>query len=564
MSLADSDPAPISKPVASSDFAAAAEALRSERPPRNPRLREAESALRENRLGEAHEMLSRFLEKHPNDAIALHLMADAALRLGRKEQAEALLAQSVALAPEFTAARYSYANALALLNKPESALEQIDILLKKDARNILFRNLKAAVLTATGDHAESLLHYREMAEEFPHSPEMRITYGSALRSVGLRDESIAAYRKAIALRPSLGEAYWSLAGLKSYRFSEAEIRQIQEQLARPSLSGDDRMYFHFALGKALGDRADYAKSFENYARANAIKRLTVDYDPAALTRHVRDCKALFTPEFFQARAEAGCNAQAPIFIVGMQRAGSTLVEQILASHSAIEATAELPNISLLAEHIGERIARDSGSNYPGVLAELDAGTLKTFGEQYMETTRPHRKHGHSFFTDKMPYNFLHIGLIHLVLPNAKIVDVRRHPLGCCFSNFAMHFRAGALFAYRLSELGHAYAKYVELMAHFDRVLPARIHRIIYEDLVGRPEPEIRRLMDYLRLPFEEACLEFHKSHRPMDSASSEQVRRPIYGDSVGGWRNYEPWLGPLKAALGPLLEAYPEVPVFAA
>jgi len=361
----------------------------------------------------------------------------------------------------------------------------------------------------------------------------------------------------------MGEGYWGLAGLKDYRFSESEIVQMQSQLTRPDLPAEDRMYFHFALGSGLGTQGAYGKSFEHYARGNALKRLSIEYDPDSLTKHVRACKVLMTPEFFGGREGAGgCDASGPIFIVGMQRAGSTLVEQILASHSAVEATAELPNLSLLAEHIGEKLAPKCGSTYPDVLRKLDAATLRSFGEQYMETTRPHRKLGRPFFIDKMPYNFLHVGLILLILPNAKIVDARRHPLACCFSNFAMHFKSGPLFGYRLTELGHAYAKYVELLAHIDQALPGRIHRVFYEDLVRTPEKEIRRLLDYIALPFEEGCLEFHKSKRAMDSASSEQVRKPLYEDAINQWRNYEPWLGPLKSALGAVLQAYPGVPDF--
>jgi hypothetical protein len=335
---------------------------------------------------------------------------------------------------------------------------------------------------------------------------------------------------------------------------------MRDHLARPEVTGEDRMYLHFALGKAYGDAKNYAKSFENYARANALKRLSIEYDPGWLARNAAKCKALFTHEFLKARAGWGCDTPGPIFIIGMQRAGSTLLEQILASHSAVEGTAELPDISLLAEHIGETIAPKLGSEYPGVLAKLDAAALSRFGERYLETTNFRRSPGRPFFTDKMPYNFLHVGLIHLILPNAKIIDMRRHPLACCFSNFSSHFKFGALFAYRLTELGQAYADYMEMMAHFDAVLPGRVHRVFYENLVRQPEMEIRRLLDYVGLPFENACLRFHENRRAMDSVSSEQVRRPIFNESVDQWRNYEPWLGPLKSALGPVLEAIPEAP----
>jgi hypothetical protein len=323
------------------------------------------------------------------------------------------------------------------------------------------------------------------------------------------------------------------------------------------VSSEDRMYIHFALGRVLGGKARYQESFENYARANAIKRMNVDYDPEALTKHVRACMAILTQEFFQARAGTGCDAPGPIFILGMQRAGSTLVEQILASHSAVEATAELPNISLLAEHIGESIAPLHGSNYPDVLAKLDAGTLRSFGEQYLETTRSHRKLGRAFFTDKMPYNFLHVGLIHLILPNAKIIDARRNPAAACWSQFSVQFKMTNL---RLTEFARAWCDYAELMAHFDAVLPGKIHRVIYEDLVTNTEAEVRRLLEYLGLSFEESCLRFYETKRAVMTPSSEQVRKPITREAIHHWRHFEPWLGPMLKTLGDAFTCYPEVP----
>ncbi|MGH6876458.1 MAG: sulfotransferase, partial [Rhizomicrobium sp.] len=486
-------------------FAAAMAALRAERPIRNAKLKEAAEALGQKQFEGSERLLSSYLARHPGDPGAVQLMAQTAFGMGRKEKAEALYAHCVELAPDFAAARFDYANTLVQLNKPALALIQLDELLKSDPHSLLCLELKAIVLSAMGKHAESMDCHRRLAEEHPQSPEIWVKYGWSLKSIGLRDEAIAAFRKAIEGRNSYGEAHWSLADLKTYRLSEAEIHTIQYQLSRPDVAGRDRMYLHFALGKAYGDANLYGKSFENYARANAIKRLSIEYDPGWLTRHVAKCRALFTREFLQDRAGASCSSPGPVFIVGMQRAGSTLVEQILASHSAIEGTAELPDISLLAEHIGERIAPDYNSGYPEVIARLDVSSFREFGERYLETTRVRRTAGRPFFTDKMPYNFLHVGLIHLVLPHARIVDVRRHPLGCCFSNFSLHFKFGALFAYRLSELGQAYSNYVELMAHFDAVLPGRIHRVFYENLVREPEREIRRLLDYIDLPFEEAC-----------------------------------------------------------
>jgi predicted Zn-dependent protease len=548
--------------LASEDvFAAAAAKLRGKRPPRHPKLREASELLRQKEPESAERLLSVYLNQYPDDPSALHLMAQTAYGLGQKEKAEALFARCLKLEPDFTAARYEYANTIFQLNRPSLALEQLDVLLNDDPSHVLYLDLKAIVLSAMGRHEDAMTCQRQLVGLHPRSPDIWIKFGWTSKSVGQSEQAIEAFRRAIEFRPAYGEAYWSLADLKSFHFSAEEIQAMQGHLARTDVSGEDRMYLHFALGKAYGDEKNYAKSFENYARANALKRLSIEYDSGWLARNVAKCKALYTRDLVQTRAGSGCDTPGPIFIVGMQRAGSTLLEQILASHSAVEGTAELPDISLLAEHIGEEIAPKFRSEYPGVLAKLDAASLRKFGESYMETTRFRRSPGRPFFTDKMPYNFLHVGLIHLILPNAKIIDMRRHPLACCFSNFSSHFKFGALFAYRLAELGQAYSDYVELMAHFDAVLPGRVHRVFYEDLVRKPETEIRRLLDHIGLPFEDACLRFHENRRAMDSVSSEQVRRPIFNESVDQWRNYEPWLGPLKSALGLVVDAYPGVPV---
>ncbi len=530
--------------------------MRAAHPLRHPKLKEAAELLRQKQADAAQSLLSGFLGPRPNDPGGVRLMAQALFATGRKEQAEEFFARATALAPDDAATRYEYASALFQLNKPPLALAELDRLLESDPRNPLCLDLKSTVLSAMGRLAESLDCHRALVEDHPHSTDIRLKLGWALRSVGNREDSVAALRKAIELCPSCGEAYWSLAGLKGFRFSEEEVLAMQEQLSAPTVAGENRMYLHFALGNAYAGRKLHAKAFENYARANAIKRLSIDYDPGWLSRHVATCKRLFTAEFLRDREGFGSEVPDPLFIIGMQRAGSTLVEQILANHPAVEATAELPDISLLAEHIGERIAPEYGAEYPGILARLDARAFRQFGERYLETTRFRRTPGCPHFTDKMPYNLLHVGLIHLMLPNAKIVDVRRHPLGCCFSNFSMNFKFGALFAYRLNELGQAYRDYVELMAHFDTVLPGRIHRVIYEDLVREPEKEVRRLLDHIGLPFDAACLRFHENARAMDSASSEQVRSPISTDAVDEWRNYDAWLGPLKAALGPVLDTW--------
>ncbi|HEY2444924.1 MAG TPA: sulfotransferase [Rhizomicrobium sp.] len=542
---------------------AAAAALRNKRPLRSPRLRQAAEALRSNQLDDADHLLSNYLEQRPNDVRALHLLGETALKLGQRKRAEALLAQCVTLAPDFEAGRFIYASALYQLDRLELSLAELEHLLAADPQNILQLDMKAAVLTAMGRHADSMLCRRQLTEAHPSAPELWVKYGRALRAIGEREAAIGAFRRAISLNPSCGSAWWSLADLKTLRFSEADISAMESRNSRSETRRDDRIYLHFALGRAYASQKNYPKSFENYARANAGKRLTISYDPDRLSENVAKCKALFTRTFFESRSGLGADSAEPIFIVGMQRAGSTLVEQMLSSHSAIEATAELPDITLMAERLGETLAGEKNTTYPNVLASLDGAALRKLGENYLETTRFKRDAGKAFFVDKNPYNFLHLALIHLILPNSKIIDARRHPLACCWSNYTANFEMGALFAYRFNELGRAYSDYVELMAHFDAVLPGRVHRVFYEELVGDPTREIGRLLSHLGLQFEASCLDFHANTRAMNSVSSEQVRQPIFTDALDQWRHFEPSLGPLKSALGPVLDAYPGVPHFA-
>lgn len=541
-------------------FSRAFEALRTRRPLRNPRLREASLALNENRPDVAKQLLSKFLEKHPRDIDAMNLMAEAAMRENRKLDAEMLLAECVERSPDFDAARFNYANALHGMNNPAEALQQVQRLLGKEPRNPLYLDLKAVVLAAMGNHQDALICRRELADDFPGSARVLVNYAQALRTMGMGEECIAAYREAIGISPSLGTAWWGLANLKTYRFTTPEIDQMKAQLESGDLSAIDRTHLLFALGKAYGDLEFYSESFDAYARANAARRLDANYNPGVASAHVRKARTLFTGPFFRNRAAAGCTEADPIFIVGMQRAGSTLVEQILACHSAVESAGELPNIRFLARHLEDRVAPEHGSDYPGILGKLDDAALRGLGEKYLESTRIRRRLGRRFFVDKEPFNFWHVGLIQLILPNARIIDVRRHPLGCCFSNFTTIFLHALPLTQRLADLGRYYADYVELMAHFDRVLPGKVHRVFYEDLVAASETEIRRLLDHLQLPFEEACIHFYRSGRAVNSASSEQVRSPIFTEALDRWRHYEPWLGPLKAALGPVLAAYPGVP----
>ncbi|MDR3513923.1 MAG: sulfotransferase [Caulobacteraceae bacterium] len=525
-----------------------------------PKLIEAATAMGDGRLAVAEHTLRPFLREHPTDVAALRMLAEVGARLGRYEDAEALLARCVELAPAFAAARHNYATILHRQNRPIETIAQLDVLLAREPRHPNYRMLKAAALGQIGEYAEAIGHYEEVLASFPEQPKAWMSFGHALKTVGRRADSIAAYRRAIALEPRLGEAYWSLANLKTFRFSDEDLAAMSAQLEREDLGPEDRFHMRYALGKALEDAGDYAASFEHYRLGAALRREGLDYDADETSGQMRRFKALFTPDFLAARAGLGCPAPDPIFIVGLPRSGSTLIEQILASHSQVEGTMELPDIIAMAKRLGGRGPRDADSAYPGVLAELDAGELAALGQEFLDRTRVQRKLGRPFFIDKMPNNFAHVGMIHLILPNARIIDARRHPLGCCFSGFKQHFARGQAFSYDLTDIGRYYADYVELMAHFDAVLPGRVHRVIYERMVAEPEAEVRRLLDYCGLPFEPACLRFYENDRAVRTASSEQVRRPIFADGVDHWRNYEPWLGPLKDALGPVLDAYPDAP----
>ena len=536
---------------------------------RDPRLMAAAAALVENKVPEAEALLRAHLRQHETDVAALRMLAEVAARLRRYPDAQALLERCLELAPSFDAARHNYAVVLFRQMKVEQALPEVERLLAKEPRHPGYRSLQAALLAHLGDYTESIEVYDTVLREHPDQPRVWTSYGHALKTANRTADSIAAYRRALSLQPTLGEAYWSLANLKTFRFGDQDVAAMRAALARSDLAAEDRLHFEYALGKALEDRAEYAQAFAHYDAGAALRRETVGYSADETTRYLRRCQRLFTAEFFADRAGSGAPGRDPIFIVGMPRSGSTLLEQILASHPLVEGTMELPDIGRLARELtqgGAVAAADPDEfeerRYPAVLAELPPARLRELGEQYLERTRVQRKSAAPFFIDKMPNNFLQVGLIHLILPNARIIDARRHPLGCCFSNFKQHYARGQNFSYSLDDIGRYYRDYVELMAHVDAVLPGRVHRVIYERMIEDTESEVRRLLDYCGLPFDERCLRFYENERAVRTASSEQVRRPIYREGVDHWKHFEPWLGPLKAALGPVLEAYPAVPVF--
>jgi tetratricopeptide (TPR) repeat protein len=529
---------------------------------RDPALMAAAAALVDGKPGEAEKVLRALLETRPDEPAAIRMLAEAVARLGRQEEAETLLVRCLEIAPGFTAARQNLATVLYRLGRSEAALDQLDSLLAEDPRNPAHLNLKAAALARIGEYAQSIAIYEDVLARYPQQPKGWMSYGHALKTIGRSADCAAAYRKAVDQAPSLGEAWWSLANMKTYRFDEADLAAMEGQLAREDLSEEDRFHLHYALGKAHEDAARYAESFEHYAQGAAQRRAQVHYDPAVMTAHVARSKAALTAQLFASRTGQGCPAPDPIFILGLPRAGSTLVEQILASHSAVEGTMELPDVGAMAKRLGGAKSSRDPSAYPEILTTLTPEDLEALGEEFLDRTRVQRKTGRPLFIDKMPNNFAHIGLIALMLPNAKIIDARRHPMGCCFSGFKQHFARGQTFSYGLGDIGRYYADYVELMAHFEAVLPGRVHRVIYESMIEDPEAQIRALLAYCGLPFEESCLNFHENDRAVRTASSEQVRRPIFKDAVEHWQNYESWLDPLKTALGPVLASYPAAPEF--
>ena len=526
----------------------------------NPALQHAAVAMVRNDIPRAERLLKSYLMRAPTDVAAIRMLAEVAVRVGRNAEALNLLERCLELAPTFAPARFAYALLLHRQNEPSRALAEIERVLAVDPRNPGYRNLYAVILSRVGEYGRSSQTYAELLAKYPANARAWLSYGHVLKTEGRQDACIAAYRESINRDASLGEAYWSLANLKTFRFAADDLAAMHAGLAHPALGDADRVHLLFALGKAYEDLGNYAQSFDHYAKGNALHRAGDRYDADPNTARARRLKAVFTREFFAVRAGSGCADASPIFIVGMPRSGSTLLEQILSCHSAVEGTTELPDIITMAKELREQAETDDLGLYADVLAAMNPGALRDLGERYIERTRIYRKTGRRHFIDKMPNNFLHVAMIHLALPNAKIIDARRHPLACCFSNFKQLYARGQLFSYDLVDMGRFYRDYVDLMAHFDEALPGRIHRVIYERMVEDTGTEVRRLLEYCGLPFEAACLRFFENERPVRTPSAEQVRQPIYRDGIEQWRHYDEWLGPLRVALGPVLDAYPAAP----
>jgi len=477
-----------------------------------------------------------------NDPAAMRLLADVGMGLERHAAVAALLRRALAIAPGFAPARLHLALALHLLDDDQAALDAIDPLVDASPRAVMPLALRAAIRMKLGLEQAASEDFAAALALAPDDAALWHGQGHALRALGLQAAAVEAYRQAIAMRPAFGEAWWSLANLKTWRFAGGDVSRMKAALADKGLSPFDRSHLHFALGKALEDERDYAGSFDHYHEANAVRRASAAYDAAAHTAFVQRTIATFSEDMV-ARSGVGLDAPDPIFVLGMPRSGSTLVEQILASHSAIEAASELPYLTAIAREL----AGDGA--YPEKLAALDDEALAGLGAAYLQRAGVHRPEGRPRFVDKFPGNFLHVGLIHLILPRARIIDVRRDARACCWSLFKQSFARGQAYSYDLADLGRYYSDYVDLMQHFERLLPGRVLRLSYEALVADTEAETRRMLDHLGLDFEPACLDFFTARRPVRTPSSEQVRQPIFRDGLDQWQCFAPWLDPLIAAL---------------
>ncbi len=516
----------------------------------------ATSLFCDGELARAEEVTRAFLLRHGDHPEAMRLLARIGLAHGVLDDAETLLEAVLAMEPGYPAARRDYADCLARRQKYPRARAQIDQLraLTPDDPEVLA--LAATVAVGLGEQDEAIGLYRRMLAKAPDSPDANLWLGHALKTVGRLEEAVDAYRRAAAARRDFGDAYWSLANLKTYRFTDAEIERMRAEEAAPMTQADDRAHLCFALGKALEDRGETAESWAFYARGNALKRAESRYRPEILETNTRLQKEVCTAAFFARRAGWGDPRPDPIFIVGLPRSGSTLIEQILASHTDVEGTQELADIQRVALDLQGREHDLDNPRYPASLVALTASDCRRLGESYLADTQVYRAAARPFFIDKMPNNFRHIGLIHLMLPNARIIDARREPMACCFSNLKQLFANGQEFAYSAEDIGRYYRTYLELMRHWDEVLPGKVLRVRHEDVVDDLEGSVRRLLDHCGLDFQPGCIEFHRTRRSVRTPSSEQVRQPIFRDSLDQWRRYEAWLGPLRDALGDATERY--------
>jgi tetratricopeptide (TPR) repeat protein len=503
----------------------------------------------------AENMVRAYLLKHGNHVEGMRLLARIGMERNVLDDAEILLEAVLTLAPDYHAARYDYARVLLERHKYLRTREELEKLLKLEPKNRTYLTLYATAIVGLGEHEKAIELYRELLADAPQAADLNLSIAHSLKTLGRRQEAIEAYHAAAAARPNFGDAYWSLANLKTYRFGEGEIARMRAEESSPGTALVDRYHLCFALGKALEDQGKFEESFRYYERGNAFKRSESRYRPEIIEQNTRLQIEICRAELFSRHEGAGAPNPDPIFIVGLPRAGSTLLEQVLASHSRVEGTQELADIPRMVLDLQGRDPDLEHPRYPGALMGLSSEQLLRLGEKYLADTRVFRT-DKPYFIDKMPNNFRHIGLIHLILPNAKIIDARREPMACCFSNLKQLFASGQEFTYSITDIARYYRTYLELMRHWELVLPGKVLRVQHEEVVDDLEGNVRRILDFCGLDFEPGCVEFHKTERSVRTASSEQVRQPIFRDGLDQWKNYEPWLEPLKDALGDALVSY--------
>jgi tetratricopeptide (TPR) repeat protein len=504
---------------------------------------------------QAESIVRAYLVKHGDHIEAMRLLARIGLQRDVLDDAELLLEAVLEMDPTYRAARLDYARVLLERHKyPETKIE-LEKLIKLEPQNRQYQILYATALVGLGEHEKSVTLYRELLRETPQAADLQLSVAHSLKTLGRQGESIEAYRAAAAARPNYGDAYWSLANLKTYRFTDGEIAGMRVEEASPATPPIDRYHLCFALGKALEDQGQFEESWMFYARGNALKRAESRYRAELIELNTRLQIEVCTRQFFSQHAGVGAQNRDPIFIIGLPRSGSTLIEQILASHSQVEGTQELADIPRMVIDLQGRAPDPTNPRYPGVLAELAPGEFLRLGEKYLADSRVYRT-DRPYFIDKMPNNFRHVGLIHLILPNAKIIDARREPMACCFSNLKQLFATGQEFTYSFDDIARYYRTYLELMAHWTAALPGKVLRVQHETVVEDLDGSVRRILDFCGLEFEASCVQFHKTARSIRTASSEQVRQPIFRNGLDQWKNFETWLGPLKEALGDALQRY--------
>ena len=514
-----------------------------------PELLGVRNMMEEGKLAKAEQLCRGFLQKHPKNIEGMRLLADLGVKTHVLDDAEFILESALVYEPNNKLVRFDYMNVLYKRQKFELCMAQAEILLEAEPDNNKYRFAYANQCVAVGRFDEALALYNEFVELDPNAAPAHLLRGHVLKTVGRLDEAVAAYRAVYRAKSDFGDAFWSLANLKTYRFEDAEIAQMREKQQAESTSVDDKIHLCFALGKAMEDAQDYQSAAEHYLLGNQLKNAQTQYDKDKMTFKLAQQRTVCSAQMFESFGDAGFSAPDPIFIVGLPRAGSTLLEQILASHSMVDGTLELNNIPAIAHRLNGRRMVNEEPRYPMILNHLTPDMAQKLGQTYIDETQIHREGG-QFFIDKMPNNFRDVGLIKMILPNAKVIDARRHPMSCCFSGFKQLFFEGQEFTYGLSEIGTYYRDYVDLMDHWDEVLPGYVLRVQHEDVVDDLETQVRRMLDFCELPFEQSCIDFHKTKRNVRTPSSEQVRQPIFRTALDAWQNYEPWLGPLKEALG--------------